>query len=418
MKKPVATILLVAIIALVSCTDKIGKEPKDPNFFSGKNVAILGDSYSTFGGYGYNPAGYLPYYPYGGAKVTKVEQTWWYQFIEESGANFHTNCSYGGSTFGNLGAGGKDVSKTSFATRVEKYFGKDRKNKAPIDIVFIMGGTNDCWGNVPLGFPAYLDIDEYGMTEKDYALSALCFIIEFIKSNNPGVRIINLVNMDNTGVPGSGINEKYTVPFAEVCAHYGIDNIELKDIEKDSMFHPTATGMENIKNQIFAFYGLTPGEKGRGIGYTPDQTPDQAPDGSYECTAEVLDPNFKHSFATMEATKRNGIYTISNFLGSGTHFSFTSNSKNEVTDCTIDSHWTVDAEGIQFLYFANFSDNSYLPIHGASGENLWAQGVFYGARSYWAATEDAYIFQIQLTENKIELGTNGTNYFMKVSFKQ
>ncbi len=87
-----------------------------------KNILIFGDSYSTFEGY--VPKGYAVYYSENErpeTDVTKVEQTWWHQVVNEGNYNLVLNNSWSGSTIGYTGYNNSDCSKSSsFIYRFKK----------------------------------------------------------------------------------------------------------------------------------------------------------------------------------------------------------------------------------------------------------------------------------------------------------
>lgn len=60
---------------------------------SGKRVAFVGDSITTFAGQ--IPSGYETYYPWG--DLTQLSQTWWYQVMAGSGMQLAINASWSGS---------------------------------------------------------------------------------------------------------------------------------------------------------------------------------------------------------------------------------------------------------------------------------------------------------------------------------
>ena len=72
-------------------------------------VTIFGDSYSTFYGWLTPATNESWYFPAGhpghveGNDVTRVEETWWYQVIQQMGYKLEMNNSYSGSTVGYYG---------------------------------------------------------------------------------------------------------------------------------------------------------------------------------------------------------------------------------------------------------------------------------------------------------------------------
>ena len=75
-------------------------------------ITIFGDSYSTFAGHlscDSNAVWYFPAdHPWHNKSndVTKVEETWWYQVMKETGSNLVMNNSWSGSTVCCMGYGG------------------------------------------------------------------------------------------------------------------------------------------------------------------------------------------------------------------------------------------------------------------------------------------------------------------------
>lgn len=87
------------------------------NMQAQKRVSILGDSYSTFKGH-VTPEKNAIWYPANKNDVVKLEQTWWYQFINNYGYILDTNNSFSGSTICNTGYRQEDYSDRSFITRM------------------------------------------------------------------------------------------------------------------------------------------------------------------------------------------------------------------------------------------------------------------------------------------------------------
>ena len=115
----------------------------------GKTISILGDSYSTF--IGWIPQGYAVWYNPSSPKtdVHQVEDTWWWQLCDKTGCTLLVNSSYSGSTIGNTGYKGADATHSSFITRMKKDMGQERLIQAKPQLIFVFGGTKDCWDNAP-----------------------------------------------------------------------------------------------------------------------------------------------------------------------------------------------------------------------------------------------------------------------------
>jgi len=216
------------------------------------NVFILGDSYSTFGGY--IPEGYSAYYtadgPYYLQKIPElkfnendvcdVTQTWWYNLVNENGVLIQNN-SWSGTTLCNTGYNGKDDSEISFIGRVEKLEKEGFFDKNRIDTVFIFGGTNDSFADSPLGkcmFSHWAKQDLYEV------LPGFCYLADKLKHILPDANIYSILN--------TGLKKEITDGYKLACDNLGIDAIELRDIDKVES-HPTVRGMLAIKNQILEY---------------------------------------------------------------------------------------------------------------------------------------------------------------------
>ena len=214
MKRIITFMLAVAIAAAASAQTK--------------KVSILGDSYSTFTGH--NPEGYAPFYPNDRNDVTEVEQTWWSLYIKAMGYELEENNSWGGTTICNTGYGRMDSSKSSFTSRVDMLGNPD--------IIFIFGGTNDAWAGSPVG--------EYmweGWTKEDCKnfRPAYACLLDMLQKKYPNAKIYSLLN--------SELREEINESSREVCKHYGVQLIELYDIEKQNG-HPSIKGMQSICDQL------------------------------------------------------------------------------------------------------------------------------------------------------------------------
>ena len=205
-------------------------------------VFILGDSYSTYGGW--VPDGYPCYYcdenPRNG--VSSVEQTWWHMLLRETGAEFLRNSSYSGSTICNTGYNGEYCPHKSFIGRLDRliedgYFERNRP-----DTIFIFGGTNDFWAKSPTGDLKYSDWWAEDLKE---FLPAFCYLLDRVKSRIPSARPIVLMNDPD-------IRPVMIQGMAAACQNYGADYIRIGNIDKNGG-HPTGSGMEQIKDRIMGY---------------------------------------------------------------------------------------------------------------------------------------------------------------------
>ncbi len=207
--------------------------------FAQQKISILGDSYSTFGGY-LTPSYNLAWYngSDGGDKarngndVTSVEQTWWHLLATTCGYQIDINNSYSGSTVCCTGYRKEDYSDRAFITRT--------LNLGTPDIILVFGGTNDSWAGAPIGDYLYA-----GWTKPHlYTFRpAFAYLMASLKQFYPAARIINITN--------SELKPEITNSMEVICRHYGITNIQLRDIEKQ-MGHPSIKGMKAICDQVAA----------------------------------------------------------------------------------------------------------------------------------------------------------------------
>jgi len=202
---------------------------------NGKSVSILGDSYSTFDGY-VTPSNNLIWYdrmPVAGkTDVGKVTQTWWHKFIKDNGYRLCINNSYSGSTICNTGYHDDDYSDRSFISRVG--------NLGCPDVILIFGGTNDSWAGSPIGEYKYDNWTRYDL----YSFRpAMAYMLSEVSDRYPNVEVYVILN--------DGLKDEIDNSVKEICRHYGVDCIELKDIDKMSG-HPSIKGMEQIAGQVAA----------------------------------------------------------------------------------------------------------------------------------------------------------------------
>lgn len=221
--------LWLVLVALLtgSCSSDLMSQPR---------FSILGDSYSTFGGYVLPSTNPCWYNGTDGGNVPKqndvsrVEDTWWFLLAQNYGLRLDTNNSYSGSTVCHTGYEGADFSDRSFITRLH---GLGRP-----DIVLVFGGTNDSWAGVPIGeyqYGAWSRQDLYAFRP------AFCYLLHHLKELYPHARILTITN--------TGLSEEVTASMDSISRHYGIDNVRLHDIEKQAG-HPSVAGMKAICDQV------------------------------------------------------------------------------------------------------------------------------------------------------------------------
>lgn len=197
-----------------------------------KSVSVLGDSYSTFQHYTLpdtNAIWYLPE-PDNRNDVTRVEQMWWHQFLQQKGYRLEVNNSYSGSTICNTGYRKEDYTHESFVTRM-KYLGSP-------DIILICGGTNDSWAGSPIGEYKY-----DGWTKQDlYSFRpAMAWMLEFITKRYVNTQVYFILN--------SELSDDINNSVHTICQHYGVTCIDLHDVDKQRS-HPSIAGMKAIAEQV------------------------------------------------------------------------------------------------------------------------------------------------------------------------
>lgn len=226
--------VLVSLFFLVTSLSLMAQQPKDS-----LRVTIFGDSYSTFEGW-LTPATNEPWYykPDSPARtkdndVTAVEQTWWYQVIEEMGYKLEKNNSYSGSTVGYYGYQNENYQPRSFNTRVE--------DLGEPDIILSCCITNDSWTGERVGEYKYANWTENDMWYFRPAMARLC---AQLRLNYPMARVYFILNTD--------LKPEHSESMRVICRHYGFPLIELHDIDKQ-MGHPSQAGMKAFAQQVIDY---------------------------------------------------------------------------------------------------------------------------------------------------------------------
>lgn len=196
-----------------------------------KSVSILGDSYSTYQDY-VQPDSNLVWYPTDpkGNDVQHVQQTWWQLFLRQTGLRLCQNNSYSGATICYTGYDGADYADRSFVTRAH--------NLGSPDIIIVFGGTNDSWANAPIGEYMYQDwqkADLYGFRP------ALACLLDYLANRYPNTPVYFVLNTE--------LKPEINQSVADICTHYGVSLIVLRDIDKQ-WGHPSQLGMQQIARQV------------------------------------------------------------------------------------------------------------------------------------------------------------------------
>lgn len=208
---------------------------------SAKSVSILGDSYSTFEGYlqpDTNAVWYWDPPRKGKTDVSHVRETWWHQFIKESGYRLCVNNSFSGAT---ICYSGYKRGNPDFADYSDRSFVTRLKNLGTPDMILIFGGTNDSWAGSPVGEYQYADWTREDLFNFRPAMACL---LEKMIDYYPNVEIVFLLNDD--------LREEIDESVKTICAHYGVKCLELEGIDKLSG-HPSVKGMKQISDQLKAF---------------------------------------------------------------------------------------------------------------------------------------------------------------------
>lgn len=197
------------------------------------SVTIFGDSYSTFEGY-VNPDSMELWYFKGKTlnrtDVVDVKQTWWWQLINGKDWKLERNNSWSGATISYSGYNKQDYHFKSFITRVD--------NLGTPDIILLFGGTNDAWAGSPLGefkYEGFQDNDFYAFRP------AFAYLLDQLQERYPTADLYVISNCE--------LREEIPASMEVICSHYGVEMIQLKDIDKKNG-HPTIKGMKQIAEQV------------------------------------------------------------------------------------------------------------------------------------------------------------------------
>lgn len=197
-------------------------------------VSILGDSYSTFERHVQPDTNYVWYFDGENnpekTDVNTLGDTWWQQFLHDTGFELVQNNSFSGSTICHTGYNGEDYSGRSFVTRM-RYLGDP-------DIILVFGATNDFWAKVPV------DPDS-AMRDPLYAFRpAMERLAAGLPEIYPDAKIYFILNDEISGPVRD-------IVIAE-CERQRIPVLQLENIDK-RMGHPSKAGMAQINRQLKEF---------------------------------------------------------------------------------------------------------------------------------------------------------------------
>lgn len=226
--------------------------PTPPFSLQDKKIAILGDSYSTYGGW--IPEGYLTWYGIDGVDgknsskndVASVADTWWHQLMTKYNCTLLINSSYSGSPVSYTGYKTDsnptgDERKTAFITRMKSDLAA---SKVQPEVILILGGTNDHYAPAPSG-----EIRYEGWTEEDLKcfFPAFAYMLDYLCKQHPAARVINIQN--------DCFSTEEAAAIATITAHYGVQNVALTNIKGSANLqggHPTKATMKRIAEQVAA----------------------------------------------------------------------------------------------------------------------------------------------------------------------
>ena len=203
------------------------------------SFSILGDSYSTFRGY--IPEGNSCYYPNpeNVDDVLQVEQTWWHILMTKNNLQLLRNESYSGATVCTHTREGQPL-ESSFTVRAHYLKNFVDENGAGPELIILFGCTNDSWQDREVGQVMFENRTE---AELRCVLPAYCETVEVLQKENPGAKVVCVINTD--------LKPEIIEGILASAAHYGATAVKLADIDKQNG-HPSALGMRQIAEQVEA----------------------------------------------------------------------------------------------------------------------------------------------------------------------
>lgn len=213
------------------------------SWISGRRIAILGDSISSYAGY--LPSDYAAYYPRTDIDdVRYVTDTWWYQLINSSGAQLSANLSYSGS-------GVCKYSQTEYAAFPSLYERVDNYTLNDPDIIFICLGTNDITKGVSLGTDVSICVrEDMSDLSESYFTSAYVKGMKLLKSKYPNAEIVIINGVGNLGA--SSHRDFYNA-VAEIADYYNCKMFDCSSYTRVLGVHPGAKGMYEIARTILNY---------------------------------------------------------------------------------------------------------------------------------------------------------------------
>jgi len=259
-----ACLLLLMLVSLTACGGTASSKEPVP-ILEGKTISIMGDSISTFDGVSNNPeinATLAPnaiYYKKGYYGFT-LEDMWWYQAAELSGAEILVNNSWSGSTtfLPQKGEGSQGYRDRSVNLH-------DNSGREP-DIVAIYLGTNDFnTASGAYGNPNAIQYDKLVAADGSYKdpesfCEAYALMLARIKHRYPDAEIFCFTILDRKDLKGNTDRITYFNGFIKTIAkNSGAHVVDLfsdsgmsgSDLSYsahivDDYLHPSTGGMDAI----------------------------------------------------------------------------------------------------------------------------------------------------------------------------
>ena len=221
----------------------------------GKNISILGDSISTFGGIsndGTNAntnikdnAVFYPKY-----EIDKAEKTWWKQAVDSTGMNLLVNNSWSGSKVTN----GNGAAYDKRATELHDNTGNNKGTNP--DSIAVYMGVNDFDNNVELG--SFKELSEVYSKENGYITPesfAQAYAITLHKiTQKYGKADVYVFTLPYNGTnKDAAAMDKYNDTIRSIAKYFkclvvdiaGIDGYEYEKYTSDGL-HPNEQGMDLI----------------------------------------------------------------------------------------------------------------------------------------------------------------------------
>lgn len=194
------------------------------HYFQGKNIAIIGDSISTYNAEGYKYDSYSMYYPYG--EVNSVEYTYWKKLMNDENATLEVNLSYSGSCA---------CSRSGYVSL------NDRIGLiGNADTVIIALGTNDSAQSKPLG--DYLYDASYSELGETNFREAYIKGIKGLLAANPNITIVCAI---------FSMGDDYRNSIKAIAQHYNLKWIDCgNNYSKVQGVHPNIAGMIEIEKHF------------------------------------------------------------------------------------------------------------------------------------------------------------------------